>query len=106
MYRVLCLQGRITIESSVPGMMFVVTFNFPFNSDVFCASSYIGGAATLFILFAFASWSIFPLLHVGIAVLVSKKTKQDPSLAVFVISVFVVFLLLISLLLSGLFNFV
>lgn len=72
----------------------------------FCASSYIGGAATLFILFAFASWSIFPLLHVGIAVLVSKKSKQDPSLAVFVISVFVVFLLLISLLLSGLFNFV
>jgi hypothetical protein len=37
MYRVLCLQGRINVESSVPEMMFVVTFNIPFNSDAFGA---------------------------------------------------------------------
>ena len=72
----------------------------------FFASNYIGGAATLFMLVAFASWSIFPLLHAGIAILVATKIKCDPSPGLSVALVFVVFLLLAIVLASGLFNFV
>jgi len=70
------------------------------------ANKYIGGAATFFILVAFASWSVFPLLHFIVAAVIAQKQRHDPSAGNTAVIVLCVILSLLILLLSGLFNYV
>jgi len=76
------------------------------GTSYICSHNYIGGAATFFLLVSFASWSIFPLLHFGVAELIARKTKRDPSLAATIGLVFSVLIFLAGVIASGLFNYV
>ena len=72
----------------------------------YIGSRFIGGAATLFLLAAIASWTLFPLMHFIIARVVANKQNQDPSSDLLITLVYIIIIIVMLLLVTGLFNYV
>lgn len=67
---------------------------------------YIGGVAIFFLLSALALWTVFPLIHLGVASLIARKFGGDPTPFLWGIMLVGVAVVLGGALASGAFNFV